>query len=206
MALAAAVAASCSIAGASCGSSTSSCSVLERCRSVLRLRRQQLQRPAALQVRPVAPAPAVAASCLGCRSVLWLRHQQLQRPAVLQGRPVALAAAVAVSCSVAGASCGSGSSGCSVLQRCKSVLWLQQQRLQRPAALQERPVAPAAAVAASCSVVGALQERCRGTLQRTGALQRCCRGRIGDERPKVSECSWWVHLWCVVGESVVGGG
>ena len=83
----------------------------------------------------MAPAAAVAATCMRCRSVLWLQHQHLQRPAVLQGRPAALAAAVAASCSVAGASCGSGSSCCSVMQRCRSVLWLQQQLLQHPTTL-----------------------------------------------------------------------
>ena len=41
----------------------------------------------------------------------------------------------------------------------ESVLWLRKQQLQRPGALQERSVAPEAAVAASGSVAGALQGR-----------------------------------------------
>ena len=45
-----------------------------------------------------------------------------------------------------------------VWERCGSVLWLQQQQKQRPGALQERSVAPAAAGTASRSIARALQK------------------------------------------------
>ena len=54
--------------------------------------------------------------------------------------------------SVAPVAAPSGLRHCSVQQPRRSVLWLQQHLLHRPAALQERPMAPAAPVAA-------LQER-----------------------------------------------
>ena len=54
--------------------------------------------------------------------------------------------------SIAGAFCGSRSSTCSVQECCRSVLLLLQHQLQRPGALQERLIAPEAAVAAPRSV------------------------------------------------------
>ena len=55
--------------------------------------------------------------------------------------------------------CGSSINRNSVWERCGSVLWLQQQQKQRPGALQERSVAPAAAAGtASRSIARALQE------------------------------------------------
>jgi len=134
---------------ASCGLGSS--------RSVQWLQRpgqEQSQRQQAL-ARPVAAAKGRCRGCnrSGC-SDLW---RLLQRPA---------ACVIAASSSLVGASCGSSSTCCTVqrpcrsvpwlqrhlLQPCRSVLWLHQNLLHRPAALHERPVAPAAPVAA-------LQER-----------------------------------------------
>ena len=47
-----------------------------------------------------------------------------------------------------GASCGTCSSGNSMWKRCRSVLWLRKQQLQRLVTLHERTVALEAAVAA----------------------------------------------------------
>ncbi len=66
---------------------------------------------------------------------------------------MALAAAGTAAWSAAGAFWGAGSSGNSVLGRCRSVLWPWQQRQQRYGALQERS--------------GALEQQ----KQRSGALQ-----------------------------------
>ena len=69
------------------------------------------------------------------------------------------ASTVTPSQSVVGAFCGSSSSRNIVWERCGSVLWLQQQQKQRPGALQERSVAPAAAAGkTSRSIARALQE------------------------------------------------
>ena len=142
---AAAAAAAAAAVAASCGLGSS--------RSVRWLQRpgqEQSQRQQAL-ARPVA---AARGRCRGWNSGgcsdLW---RLLQRPA---------ACVIAASSSLVGASCGSSSTCCTVqrpcrsvpwlqqhlLQPCRSVLWLQQHLLHRPAALHERPVAPAAPVAA----------------------------------------------------------
>ena len=117
---------------------------------------QQKQRPGVLQERPVAPAAAETAS----GSALWLLQQQEQRLGALHGtscgssstrksvrqrhmeRPVAPAAAETASGSVTGAPCGSHSSRNSAREHYRSVMRLLQQQKKRPAASQERPVAP----------------------------------------------------------------
>ena len=102
-------------------------------------------------------------------SVLWLLQQHKSVAGALHERPVAPTAAEERCRSVAWASCGSWSNRNSVREccksvlgllqqhweRCRSVLWLLQQQKQRTGALQERPVAPAAAETASGSVARA---------------------------------------------------
>ena len=138
---AASVAASTSCAAASCGSSSTSCSVQQPCRNVLWLQQHLLQRLAVLQERPaVAASSSLAGASCGsgstccsvqqpCRTDLCLQQYLLQHPAALQERPVAPAAPVAAPSSLAGASCGSSSTCCSVQQPCRSVLWLWQHLL-----------------------------------------------------------------------------
>ena len=120
--------------------------LLQPCRSVLWLQQHLLHRPAALHERPVAPAAPVAA---------------------LQERLVAPATPVAASSSLAGASCASSSTRCSpaalqerpvlpephLLQRPAALPESPEHLWQRPAALLERPVALAAPVAVSRSVL-----------------------------------------------------
>ena len=121
--------------------------------AVVAIQAQQLQRPVALaaagvqqqqfQECPVAtaaragavsaPASVGKACGSGQGTLQRLEQWRLQR-------------------SVAPVAAPSGLRHCSVQQPRRSVLWLQQHLLHRPAALQERPMAPAAPVAA-------LQER-----------------------------------------------
>ena len=139
---------------------------LQRSRHVLWLQQQQLQRPVALaaagvqqqqfQECPVAtaaragavsaPASVGKACGSGQGTLQRLEQWRLQR-------------------SVAPVAAPSGLRHCSVQQPRRSVLWLQQHLLHRPAALQERPMAPAAPVAA-------LQERPSNTCC---SVQQPCR-------------------------------
>ena len=86
---------------------------------------------------------------------------------MLWERSVVPAAAETSSGSVVGAFCGSSNSRNSVRERCKSVLWLQQQQEQRPDALQEHSAALTASGSVAKTFCGSsshrnsVQEHCR---------------------------------------------
>ena len=98
------------------------------------------------------------------------------------------ASTVTPSQSVVGAFCGSSSSRNIVWERCGSVLWLQQQQKQRPGALQERSVAPAAAAGtASRSIARALQEH-SAALTASGSIAKTFCGSSSHRNSVQEHC------------------
>ena len=74
-----------------------------------------------------------------------------------------------------------------VWERCGSVLWLQQQQKQRPGALQERSVAPAAAGTASRSIARALQEH-SAALTASGSIAKTFCGSSSHRNSVQEHC------------------
>ena len=121
-----------------------------------------MNRPVTLQERPVAPAAAETAP----GSVLWRHKQQLQRPGALRDSvscraPATSSVGLGMKIEKDQNEDGKGPEW-KVAYKAERV-----PQLQRPGALQERPVASAVAEAASRSVVSGHRQQ----LQRLVALQ-----------------------------------